>query len=110
VNSQKPNSREALKSKLLNRLKAGSGSLVIATTMLTSPSIDAAKSASPVLQRANEVRTQMRAAIPPVEQNQEAPTQLAWWGNYWGPGRWGPWHPWWHNWPNWHNWHNWGNW
>jgi hypothetical protein len=66
----------------------------------TSPAGDA-----PIYERAAELRAKL--AAPAAESTgDEAPMQLAWWGNWHNGG----WHPWWHNWPNWRNWHNWGNW
>ena len=108
MDTKKPFSRTDLKNKLSNLLKTAASSLVLATAVVTAPPTDASlpPSSQSVVQRVEEVRSQLNADMPNAEQNQTAPPQLAWWGNW---HNWG-WHPWWHNWPNWHNWHNWRNW
>jgi hypothetical protein len=108
VDTKKPSSRADRKSKLSNLLKTGASSLVIATAVVAAPPADASlpSSSQSVVQRAEEVRSQLNADMLNAEQSQTTQPQLAWWGNW---HNWG-WHPWWHNWPNWHNWHNWGNW
>ena len=100
-------SRARLKQRLLAALKLGAGSLVMATAVSSAAPADAAIRPGPrsVIERADEARTRLQAAVPTADQERSGATILAWWGNWhnWGgPG--------WHNWPNWHNWHNWGNW
>jgi hypothetical protein len=103
VKSSKAHAR--LKRKLLDALKLGTGSLLLATSVAVAPAADAAQppAAAPVLERAAALRSQLMGSKLADTAN---PTQLAWWGNW---HNWG-WHPAWHNWPNWHNWHNWANW
>jgi len=96
------------KARLLALLKAGAGSVVVASAVLAVPS--AAVASIPrdlLLSRAEEARNQLVRSLPP-EPSGDKPVRLAWWGNRWGNGGWG-WRPW-NNWPNgWHNWNNWGN-
>jgi hypothetical protein len=96
-----------LKRRLLNALKLGTGSLVLATSVSMAPPAAAATrpAGAPVLARAAELRAQLLTPQASAVTDESA-TQLAWWGNW---HNWGG-HPWWHNWPNWRNWHNWGNW
>jgi hypothetical protein len=103
----KRDSRARLKQRLLAALKAGAGSLVMATAVTSAAPADAALRSGdrPVIERAEAARARLQATRPTPEQDPNAAKILAWWGNWhnWGgPG--------WHNWPNWHNWHNWGNW
>ena len=108
MDSQKPHSRAGLKTKLLNALKLGTGSLVLATSVTVAAPTDAATRppVASVLQRADAVRSQLTTGKPVTPEAETPPTQLAWWGNWHNFG----YHPYWHNWPNWRNWHNWGNW
>lgn len=94
------------KETLSKLLAATAGSLLVASAAAPAAADAATRvDTAPVLERADEVRTKL--AAPAVEsENDAAPIQLAWWGNWHNGG----WHPYWHNWPNWRNWHNWGNW
>jgi hypothetical protein len=91
-------------------LRAGTGSLVLATAVLIAPPADAAKAPeatgdAALDARARAARSQLSEAPAPAHVPGD-PIQLTWWGNW---HNWG-YHPWWHNWPNWRNWHNWRNW
>jgi hypothetical protein len=99
-------SRTRLKQRLLAALKAGAGSLVMASAVSAARPADAAIQPTDrsVIERADAARERVDAARDGRE-DPNAKSLLAWWGNWhnWGgPG--------WHNWPNWRNWHNWGNW
>jgi len=108
VDTKSPASRTDFKSKLSNLLKAGASTLVVATAVVTVPSAEASLPSIPqsVVQKAEEVRSQLQSGMVDTSLEQTPRSRLAWWGNWFNGG----WHPWWHNWPNWHNWHNWGNW
>ena len=91
---------------LSKNLRAGAGSLVLASAVMAAPPAEAAKAPDTALEpRVLAARSQLSATVPPAAGAKSDPTQIAWWGNW---HNWG-YHPWWHNWPNWRNWHNWGN-
>ena len=96
-----------LKQTWLRILRAGAGSLVVATAVV---SASPAQAATPPAQATIEERVeQARAALLPgvtgTEQEKAALDRLAFWGNRFGVVV----RPAWPNWPNWHNWPNWGN-
>lgn len=104
--------RTGLKRHLLGLLRAGTGSLVIASAVLPALPAESATTTPPatdptLTERAADARSRLLADLDGQARPKAPATQLAWWGNW---HNWGPWHPWWHNWPNWRNWHNWGNW
>jgi hypothetical protein len=102
--------RRGLKRRLLSLVHAGTGSLVIATSVLSPPSAGAGTRGADadLLERAAAARQRLTASLEPAPEGKTEGTQLAWWGNW--HNWWRRWHPRWHNWPNWRNWHNWGNW
>jgi hypothetical protein len=102
----KRDSRTRLKQRLLAALKAGAGSLVMASAVTAARPADAAikPPERSVIERADAARSHVDA-VRDGRGDPTAPTLLAWWGNW---HNWG--HPGWHNWPNWRNWHNLGNW
>jgi hypothetical protein len=109
VDSKKRGSSRRLRRATSRALRAGAGSLVLASAVLLAPPADAAKApdtADPSLEtRAREARARLALEAPAADSTGD-PVQLTWWGNW---HNWG-YHPGWHNWPNWRNWHNWHNW
>jgi hypothetical protein len=107
VDARKTPSHTRVKKTLLQVLKAGAGSMVFMTTVMspTTTSASVPQATTPVLERAAAARTKLVAGMS-QEGATRTPLELAWWRNWANGG----WHPRWHNWPNWHNWHNWGNW
>jgi hypothetical protein len=104
--------RSTIKTRLLTLLQTGTGSLVLATTILTAPAPAATETSSDsLLRRAERARAEILRALPAAGPAMGRPAELAWWGKRWGNGGW---HPEWHNWSNgWHNWSNrpsWSNW
>ncbi|HEY6419236.1 MAG TPA: hypothetical protein VIX59_09550 [Candidatus Binataceae bacterium] len=106
MTSDKPDARRKLKDSLFNLVKAGAGSVLLATSFLgalpADASITPANTDTSIENRVDRVRSQY---APGAKQDQarDSNLQLAWWGNWHNGGwRWG--------WPNWHNWHNWRNW
>lgn len=98
-------SRRRVKESLARLLATTAGTLLVASAAGGPPAAQAsvAPQAPAVSERARELRETL--AAPAEHPAAQAPTQLAWWGNWHNGG----WHPYWHNWPNWRNWHNWHN-
>ena len=107
MKSRKDRSRRGSRETLARNLRAGTGSLILAATVLATPRAEAAVPGpdASLERRAQEIRSQLAAELPSNELR-DGDTRLAWWGNW---HNWG-YHPYWHNWPNWRNWHNWHNW
>ena len=107
MDSQHRASRKGIKSRLLNALKTGAGSMVYMSAVMTAAPATAAgpPATAPIVERAEAARTALTTGNP-ADRAAQPQLELAWWRN-WGNGGW---HPGWHNWPNWHNWHNWHNW
>jgi hypothetical protein len=105
--SKLPHSR--VKKKWLRILTRGTGTLVIAVTVLSSVSPEAATldAEQSVSQRVEQARKWFRE-YSAQRDSAPQPDEFAWmrWGNLNNP-RWNNW-PNWHNWPNWPNWPNWG--
>jgi len=115
--------RSRLKSSLLTRLKAGAGSLVLATTVLMAPPAVTATTppSDSLFQRAENARAELVKVLSDAEVTADRSVQLAFWGNI-GRRRWPNWPNGWNNWsrwgnfprpawPNWPNgWNNWPNW
>lgn len=99
-------SRKGIKSRLLSALKAGAGSMVFMSTVVTAAPATASVPAAPasIVERAEAARTTLMAGKA-ADHTANPQVELAWWRNWHNGG----WHPMWHNWPNWHNWHNWAN-
>jgi hypothetical protein len=108
MDSQTPSDRGPLLSHLQGLLKAGVGSVVVASATLATVPAQAAPSQSTtpasrpsIGERIAEVRKQLQAPDSIADTSADT-SQLAMWGN---------WHNWRNGWPNgWHNWHNWHNW
>jgi hypothetical protein len=99
-----PQGKSRLKAKLVRLLTAGAGSLVVATTVMSTPAAALVKpSADPLVERAAQARAKLIAGDPAAEESQAPHLELAWWRN-WGNGGFRP------RWPNWPNWRNWSNW
>jgi hypothetical protein len=98
-----------LKQTWLRALRAGAGSLVIATAVVGVPPADAALSSAPpsIEQRVQRARETLRPGATDTQQK-DTPGTLAFWGNRIGVVGVRPVVGW-PNWPNWNNWHNWGN-
>ena len=100
------NRHSQLKQSWLRALRAGVGSVVVATAVVAAP---AANAAIPVTRADVEARVQqIREEFQPgVVRTLDgvADERVAWWGNRVGVVV----RPAWPNWPNWHNWPNWGN-
>jgi hypothetical protein len=109
VKAKSSQDRSGLKARLASALRGGTGSLVLAATVLSSRPAQAATEPSDasLADRAKGIRSDLLAANPEAARASSDGDRLAWWGNW---HNWGGWHPYWHNWPNWHNWHNWRNW
>lgn len=97
-------SRGAVLQHLGRLLKAGAGTVVVAsTTLATTPAEAKTRPAAdrPSLsERVSEIRKQFAAPDITAETSEPGPA-TAWWGNGW--------HNWRNGWHNWHNWHNWRN-
>ena len=99
------NRHSQLKQSWLRTLRAGVGSVVVATAVVGAP---AAHATIPSTRADVEARVQQaRDALAPgvARTPAAADERLAWWGNRVGVVV----RPAWPNWPNWHNWPNWGN-
>lgn len=95
-----------LKRTWLRALRAGAGTLVVASAVLVAP--PAGASTPPSTADLDTRVHQARAALAPdADRGQRALEELAWWGNRIGLGV--AVRPAWPNWPNWNNWHNWPN-
>ena len=111
MSERKHHDRRGLKRRLLALVHAGTGSLVIASSVLAPPPADASKPATDVdlLERVATARQRLTATLEPDSAKRPADSRLARWGNWRNWGR-RPWNPRWPNWPNWRNWGNWRNW
>jgi hypothetical protein len=108
MDSQAPSDRGHILDHLQGLLKAGVGSVVVASATLATPPAQASSSQSTtpvsrpsVGERIAEIRKQVQTSES-VTDTPGDDLQLAMWGN---------WHNWRNGWPNgWGNWHNWHNW
>ena len=112
MSERRQQNRRGLKRRLLALVHAGTGTLVIASSVLAPLPADASKRATDVdlLERAAAARQRLTASLEPSSDPQIGDSRLARWGNWRNWGRRRGWNPGWHNWPNWRNWGNWRNW
>ena len=106
MDRKKSESHRKAKKSLSKLLAATAGTLVVASA--AAPKVEASVAPVPeasLQQKVEDLRANLGAPAAATKADQ-APIQLAWWGNWHNGG----WHPYWHNWPNWRNWHNWHNW
>ena len=101
--------RGTLKRRLLSLVHAGTGSVVIATSVLAPHAADATRRGGDgdILARAAAARQRLTASFESTGASPKRGAELAWWGN-WRNSR-SRWAPRWNNWPNWRNWNNWRN-